>query len=976
MLNTTDIAGYESTLGRQADGTLQWVLKNPQYKAWANSTGGKVLWVTGYPGCGKTILSLYMKRYLLDNLAPSALLCYFFCDNKVETQRDESFVLRSLIFQIASQRRRLFKYVVRAYNAGGAQIFQQFDALWNLFVQLICNLPSTSVIIDAIDECDGKAHGMISKRIVGLTSSGPPHSVKFFITSRPSAANYFGIASLQSSEVIHLRLEEEQDSISRDVKVVISQRLEELVQRGVCKDSTRKMLVDLLVTKADKTFLWVGLVLSLLEERSVLLSSQISSIAAQIPPNLKSLYDQLLLQIKDDDRPLAAHMLHILIASARPLDGEEVGTLLTITAEHHSISALEGERKEIDNQTVQAALGPLIRVRNSKVYLVHQSLKDYLLNLPNDQGHPLAPDFGVDPRLDALMIGRACMNYLALKDFDVDLSQLEAIGDISASTSARTSVYIADDNSSTFDLYEEPLFKESSTIDASACDLIASRYKFFDYAATNWAAHLAEADDASSKEDHEVAALLSIPGSVRLENWLRYFWFKYCTGEPYPENFGPLLVASYFGQLPTVRYMLREGIDQYANMLEEALYWAARQGQTECLEILLERTEFGVVSLSPNSPSPLNAAARGGHLKCVQALLQDTRVDSNAQDTFGRTSLALAAASGHASIVKVLLLHPLIIVDIPDRQQSTPIFWAVEGSLGGSLQTLTHLMNDHRVDQDHTDKYGRTALSWAAEDGSYDTVKVFVKSVKVNPGKSDHKGRTPLSYAAEHGHPQVVRLLMKTMRANVGEVDKGGRNALSWAAAQKTIDVLQYLLGANEAGADVEDVDGWTPIQWALNPPGYLANVALLLKSGLVNVNRKDRVYGRPPLSWAASYGYTEIARTFIGTFGIESDARDNNGRTPLSHAAGMGNIGVMLLLLEESAVEINSKDNMNRTPLFWAAGEGHREVVTTLLSLGSIETDIIDMNGATASDNARRNGHMECVSILESKRGLDGQNK
>lgn len=127
-------------------------------------------------------------RYLTGHLPRRALVCRFFCDNKIEELRDPSSLLRSLIFQIVNGRRRLWRLVKKASDAGGLHIFRQFDALWSLFVQMtrIENKSPITIIIDAIDECDKKAQLLVVSRISELLSLADT-TVKFFITSRPNA---------------------------------------------------------------------------------------------------------------------------------------------------------------------------------------------------------------------------------------------------------------------------------------------------------------------------------------------------------------------------------------------------------------------------------------------------------------------------------------------------------------------------------------------------------------------------------------------------------------------------------------------------------------------------------------------------------------------------------------------------------------------------------------------------------------------
>ena len=215
-----------------------------------------------------------------------------------------------------------------------------------------------------------------------------------------------------------------------------------------------------------------------------------------------------------------------------------------------------------------------------------------------------------------------------------------------------------------------------------------------------------------------------------------------------------------------------------------------------------------------------------------------------------------------------------------------------------SDQAISPFLTDLRVDLDHLDKDERTPLSWAVEEGALSVIKGLIRSRRVIIRRKDGKGRVTISYAAQHGHLDVVRLLLKSQLEQ----------------------------------ASVRDNVGWTPLAWAMNPPGYLENVTELLQSRTIDINRKDKVRGRTPLSLAATYGSPSIARLLSCTRGIHLDSRDATGRTPLSHAAGSGNIDVVSLLLSREDVDINSSDDDGCTPLSWVAREGCCEVIPLLL--------------------------------------------
>lgn len=61
---------------------------------------------------------------------------------------------------------------------------------------------------------------------------------------------------------------------------------------------------------------------------------------------------------------------------------------------------------------------------------------------------------------------------------------------------------------------------------------------------------------------------------------------------------------------------------------------------------------------------------------------------------------------------------------------------------------------------DSKDSYGRTPLSWAAENG-HEAVVTLLLDKKAELEANDFNGRTPLSWAAGHGHEAVVALLLE-----------------------------------------------------------------------------------------------------------------------------------------------------------------------------------------------------------------------
>ena len=76
------------------------------------------------------------------------------------------------------------------YHAKGEAFAKEFETLWNIFLNVICDSESKNVIcvLDALDECSlsirGQLLNLLTKLFSNPASFGSPR-VKFFVTSRP-----------------------------------------------------------------------------------------------------------------------------------------------------------------------------------------------------------------------------------------------------------------------------------------------------------------------------------------------------------------------------------------------------------------------------------------------------------------------------------------------------------------------------------------------------------------------------------------------------------------------------------------------------------------------------------------------------------------------------------------------------------------------------------------------------------------------
>ena len=117
-----------------------------------------------------------------------------------------------------------------------------------------------------------------------------------------------------------------------------------------------------------------------------------------------------------------------------------------------------------------------------------------------------------------------------------------------------------------------------------------------------------------------------------------------------------LIQAAKDGNLSAVQAALSDGAEINARDKSgvPALMWAANNGHTQVVKLLLERRADVNVKKIDTGVTALMMASHEGHTEVVKLLL-DKGADVNVKDTDGVTALWMASQKGHTEVVKLLL---------------------------------------------------------------------------------------------------------------------------------------------------------------------------------------------------------------------------------------------------------------------------------------------------------------------------------
>ncbi len=285
-----DLAKIRSTKGDRVDGTCEWILTQDRYTSWLIEDSPQLLWLSGGPGIGKTMISSFLVEELAQLAEQSQMtLAYYFCDDKYETRRTATAILRGLLLQLLRQRPVLFKHIQPDFDISRGRLFTDFYALWRIFDNIVKDPEAGEVycLIDALDECEKESRQLFLTNFTKLFSSqqSKKRVVKFIVTSR--GENDIKESLVTAGPVVQ-NLQIDSGRVNDDLSKFIDVKVDELSIRKGYQPKQKDMIKHALTEKAGGTFLYISLVVQDLAKTKTF--SQVSKKLQELPSDLNKVY--------------------------------------------------------------------------------------------------------------------------------------------------------------------------------------------------------------------------------------------------------------------------------------------------------------------------------------------------------------------------------------------------------------------------------------------------------------------------------------------------------------------------------------------------------------------------------------------------------------------------------------------------------------------------------------------------------------
>ncbi|RDW85549.1 hypothetical protein BP5796_03874 [Coleophoma crateriformis] len=199
------------------------------------------------------------------------------------------------------------------------------------------------------------------------------------------------------------------------------------------------------------------------------------------------------------------------------------------------------------------------------------------------------------------------------------------------------------------------------------------------------------------------------------------------------------------------------------------------------------------------------------------------------------------------------------------------------------------------------------------------------------------------------------------------------QTVLLWAAQNGHKDIFMLLLNTGYVDVDTKDKEWNRTLLNSASMNGHLDVMRLLLERG-ADLNIPD-VSGCTPLISASSRGHLDIVKLLVEKLGDKSTGTDHCSRTALFHATREGRYDVVQLLLTKTQGHLNFKDRYDSTPIFAAVRNGHYRLVELLLTTENVCLDSRDAFGQTILWWAKQCGNTRVTELIlhhAQRRGIE----
>ncbi|KAI2617477.1 hypothetical protein GGR54DRAFT_208663 [Hypoxylon sp. NC1633] len=596
---------YASAVTRCHDGTGEWFLQSEQYHEWRDR-GGSNLWLSGFPGSGKTVLLSTIIRDLTiwaqqDKGRPA--IAYFYCDFRNSGTQYLANLLGSVVRQVILNDGHIPNMLEEAFRlstASGMYRKPQAPLLLET-LQLITSETRVILLVDALDEIENREESLSFFK----HASAKMANVDLLVTSRDEQTIRQSLVGFHN-----IRIEDQVSKVDRDIAKYIDYKLQVDSSLQWLHADVKNHISRSMQTQAAGMFRWVQCQLETFSKLRTV--KAIRQALSELPQDLYETYDRILARIPKADQEPARRILLWVSFAVSPLTLEELRDAIAIDPD---LDHLDEESLLRSAYDILDLVGGLISVTaQGYVTLAHMSVKDYLLS-SRIRENQSTKYIALSAEESNAILFRCCMAYISFAPF-----------------------------------------KKGPSITSEEYLARLDKFPLLRHAAISWSYYY----KLAPKRDDLTGAVMRFY-DAEANHKLFMSWVQAINADDpfswdfYPRHATSLYYAASFGLTDIVAELIRSGValDPAGSRFGgTALHGAAYRSHTPIVKLLLE-AGADVNKADFDKITPLHSAATLGDIELAKLLLQYA-ADVHAGDLVGETPLDWAREAGQMQTLCLL----------------------------------------------------------------------------------------------------------------------------------------------------------------------------------------------------------------------------------------------------------------------------------------------------------------------------------
>ncbi|KAE9362799.1 hypothetical protein N431DRAFT_306139, partial [Stipitochalara longipes BDJ] len=396
---------HEAAMKVRQAGTNDWFLSCKEFEHWKECEKS-YLWLSGFPGSGKTILMSTLIDFLQRTVEEeSTLLAYFYCDFRSPETRNPLNLAGSLLAQICFKLKSFPASLETAFD--GCKMSQSpygkrtnLDTITEVLME-IASQHRVTILIDALDECE--RHRDMLEFLQRLGTKG---FFNILVSSRDEVHIREAL-----SEFPRMSLEASSTFLERDIASYINHRLSHDREFRWLKQSFQQTIRERLSLQAKGMFRWVQCQLDSISKLKTM--KDIRQALNHLPEGLQETYENILDKVDSGCTNIVRQTLQWLVCDVATMTLAELyeGLAIEVGMDH-----IDEEAQLSSPMDIYDLCGSLIAVTaEGEVILAHLSVKDYLLS--DAIKHGKASAFALSESEANTENALKCLTYLSFAEF-------------------------------------------------------------------------------------------------------------------------------------------------------------------------------------------------------------------------------------------------------------------------------------------------------------------------------------------------------------------------------------------------------------------------------------------------------------------------------------------------------------------------------------------------------------------------------